>query len=101
MGFGGPVWHASVAQAREYPMMRRETLAREVLDGLGDASLGEWVEEGERAVHVRRRLTATEAVPIGEVVDVRGTPDAATRVRALAKVVAPVVAAWAEKEAAL
>lgn len=76
MGFGGPVWHTSVAQVRALPMIRRETLAREVLDGLGDASLGEWTEDNPRAFHLRRRLAVEEAAQIGEVIDVRGTTDA-------------------------
>ncbi len=33
--------------------------------------------------HLRRRLTDAEAAPIGPVLDVRGTPEAHRRLRAL------------------
>lgn len=49
------------------------TIAREELAGVGDATLGEWTEQGDVAVHLRRRLTEAEARDIGPVVDVRGT----------------------------
>jgi hypothetical protein len=101
MGFSGPVWHASIAQVRSHPIIRRETLAREVLDGLGDAALGEWTEDAPRVFHLRRRLTVSEAARVGPVVDVRGTSDARERVRQLTKVLPEALAAWAEKEAAL
>lgn len=79
-------------------MIRRETIAREVLDGIGDADSGEWTEDNQRAFHLRRRLSTMEAQNI-TVRDVRGTPDARERVRRLAKVVPEAIAAWAEKEA--
>lgn len=44
------------------------------LSGIGDASLGEWFEIGDVAVHLRRRLTVVEAAGL-EVVDVRGTDE--------------------------
>jgi hypothetical protein len=34
--------------------------AERALDGVGDASLGEWRETGDVAVHLRRRLTPIE-----------------------------------------
>lgn len=34
--------------------------ARTALDGVGDASLGEWIETGRTAVHLRRRLSDAE-----------------------------------------
>jgi hypothetical protein len=77
------VWHCSVASKLEYPIMRRETLAREVLEGVGDGRLGEWIEDARVAFHLRRRLTAVEACVIGPVIDVRGTPEGMRRVRAL------------------
>jgi len=79
-GYGGPVWHASAAS----PTFARATLelyARRMLDGVGDASLGEWVERdritprGWAVVHVRRRLTPAEADRVGPVRDIRGTPE--------------------------
>lgn len=45
------------------------------LDGVGDPKLGEWVEVGQTAMHLRRRLNEVEQVMVGPVVDVRGTPD--------------------------
>jgi hypothetical protein len=54
--------------------------ARAALDGVGDASLGEWIETGRTAAHLRRRLSDAE-VEAGafKVVDLRGTPDAEAR----------------------
>ena len=57
--------------------------AMQALDGVGDASLGEWGEEGDIAYHVRRRLTLDEQERVGEVVDVRGTPEAQRRLDAV------------------
>lgn len=57
--------------------MRRA--AYKALDGVGDASLGEWTEYSGTAFHLRRRLTAQEQRSVGEVVDVRGTPEAERR----------------------
>jgi hypothetical protein len=45
-----------------------ERMAREVLEGFGDANLGEWVENGVTAFHLRRRLTEAEKEGIGEAV---------------------------------
>ena len=59
-------------------MSESKQLARMFLNGVGDASLGEWVEAGERGVfHVRRRLSAAEQEEFGIPVvrDVRGTPE--------------------------
>jgi hypothetical protein len=59
-----------------------ERYARAALDGVGDAEAGEWTEAwqrgprpGNKAFHVRRRLTPEEAAQVGDVVDVRGTPE--------------------------
>lgn len=62
-----------------------ERHARRVLDGVGDATLGEWAEPGitRDAFHLRRRLTPAEAEPIGPVIDVRGTPEQASRYMAV------------------
>jgi hypothetical protein len=58
--FGGPVWHASVPS--EVGESAAWVLADRALEGIGDSSLGEWVEEGaDGAVHVRRRLSEEEA----------------------------------------
>ena len=80
MDFGGPVWHASAVGATE---AQSEAMARRALVGVGDAKLGEWTECGRTAVHVRRRLSAREAVVVGEVRDIRGTPEESARLDAL------------------
>jgi hypothetical protein len=51
------------------------SFAERALDGVGDPALGEWREVGERAVHLRRRLSDKEARQVGPVVDVRGKDD--------------------------
>ena len=51
------------------------------LEGIGDATLGEYHEWSGRAYHLRRRLSVDEAALIGPVVDVRGTPEAELRLR--------------------
>ena len=49
-----------------------------MLSGVGDESQ-EWEEWTGYALHIRRRLTDEEAEPIGEVLDIRGTPEARAR----------------------
>ena len=69
------MWHASIS-APVLDARNPEALfavAEKVLDGVGAASLGEWREIGGVAMHLRRRLTPSEAAVIGPVVDVRGT----------------------------
>jgi hypothetical protein len=59
-------------------MSESRQLARMFLNGVGDPSLGEWEETGERGVfHVRRRLSTAEQEQFGIPVvrDVRGTPE--------------------------
>jgi hypothetical protein len=92
------VWHCSVSAKLEFPILRRESLAREVLDGIGDTHLGEWTEDAPIAFHLRRRLTPVEACAVGPVVDVRGTPEGERRVRALLAV-APYLQRMAYDEA--
>lgn len=59
-------------------------LAMRALRGVGDETLGQWVEMGDVAVHVRRRLSLDEAAYYGlRVRDIRGTPEVNVR---LAKV---------------
>lgn len=56
------------------------------LDGVGDATLGEWEEEGHHGVfHVRRRLSEAEqdAFEIWQVRDIRGTEEEVERLRRL------------------
>lgn len=80
MNFGGPVWHASTAHG-EKNLLRRMALA--ALDGVGDATLGQWEDWTGRAYHVRRRLNAAESALVGPVVDVRGTPEEFRRLDAV------------------
>jgi hypothetical protein len=58
-------------------------LACDVLDGVGDATLGEWREIGTIAVHLRRRLSEVEALRVGPVRDVRHTWEHTKRVNAV------------------
>lgn len=79
---GGPVWHASVqAPTREMALERIEHELRDV----GDASLGEWLEDGTRPtlVHLKRRISAPEAEIVGGIRDLRGTPELKRRMREL------------------
>jgi hypothetical protein len=86
MGFGGPVWHASVSARFALPSLQSEAAmfeeAEHQLAGVGDRTLGEWRERGDKAMHLRRRLTAKEMLyaNIKSVCDVRGTPEQITRV---------------------
>lgn len=50
---------------------------------MGDATLGEWPEWTGQAFHLRRRLSEREAVLVGPVKDVRGTPEAWKRADAV------------------
>lgn len=83
MQLGGPVWHVSVSCAPQYGAST-DTLLREcyvALEGAGDASLGEWTERGDKAVHVRRRLSDLERASHKRLsaVDIRGTFEARER----------------------
>ena len=75
------MWHASISDPR------RQTSAAglfdralDELDGVGDATLGEWREVGDIAVHVRRRLSAEEQATVGPVADIRGSWEATKRI---------------------
>jgi len=83
MGFGGPVWHASIRTYSGNMALAKEQ-AIKALAGVGDAALGEWHEVGSMAYHVRRRLSAAECAESGLVMrDIRGTGEERKRVRAL------------------
>jgi hypothetical protein len=71
------VWHASVSGVEDDAARRLKAIA--VLHGIGDAARGEWWEQGEIAMHLRRRLSAAEDPLVGPVVDVRGTAESARR----------------------
>ena len=55
------------------------------LRGVGDPQLGEWIEVGDAAVHVRRRLSERERRAAGglDVRDIRGTDEHHLRVTRL------------------
>lgn len=76
LNFGGPVWHASVMTGS---VLASSLAARHALDGVGDAEAGEWEERG-KAVHIRRRLSAAEAINSGlTMLDLRGTKEGHNR----------------------
>jgi hypothetical protein len=60
------------------------TLAERALRGVGDPALGEWRESGERAIHLRRRLTHMEW-PGAWGMDLRETPDGLARLADVAQ----------------
>lgn len=77
------MWHAS---GNGGTVSKSRSIARHALAGVGDASLGEWIEEGRRGiVHVRRRLSSDEqhAFGIAEVRDIRNTNEERDRLAAL------------------
>jgi hypothetical protein len=83
MGWGGPVWHSSASKIGGRGADRElRALAYAALAGVGDRGRGEWVESGEKAFHVRRRLTPAEEALTGPAIDLRGTGEAETRLRA-------------------
>ena len=66
----------------DVPLLKRRALR--ALEGVGDAELGQWVEAGYQAVHVRRRLRPDEwgDQPWGR--DVRNTPEGLERLKPVA-----------------
>lgn len=78
-GLGGSVWHASVTNHSPGGLGLVQPYALDALNGVGDASLGEW-REHHKAFHVRRRLSAAEVEASGLVmVDMRGTVEGKMR----------------------
>ena len=78
------MWHASVAwqtltglvPVNRLSSADRERMcgvATEALVGVGDAGLGEWREEIERTLHLKRRLTPSEWGDRPWGMDYRGT----------------------------
>lgn len=62
-------------------------LAFKALEGVGDASRGEWEEYEDFAFlyHVRRRLSEVEQARVGDAIDIRGTPEQEQRWLAVRK----------------
>lgn len=85
MGLGGPVWHASTANA---PRAMLRLVALNALAGVGDEALGQWEDWTGKAYHVRRRLTPTEQSEFGieEVKDIRGTVEATMRLEPVRRI---------------
>jgi hypothetical protein len=55
-------------------------IARRQLNGVGDARLGQWEEHSPTGVlHLRRRLAVDEQALVGDVLDIRCTPEARAR----------------------
>jgi hypothetical protein len=54
-------------------------MAYETMVDHGDASRGEWIEDREKAFHLRRRLTADEESRVGPAVDCRETDEGVQR----------------------
>lgn len=77
------MWHASGRASRGKSSAQ---IALNALRGVGDVTLGEWIETGARGVvHVRRRLSAIEQETFGlpTVRDIRGTEEEWKRLAAL------------------
>ena len=87
-GFGGPVWHASIAShgrnGRPESMVTDEHWQRAycALANVGQPDLGEWKETGEVACHLRRRVTAEEWKNRPWGMDLRHTPEGQKRLAA-------------------
>jgi len=75
------VWHASFAPAPGLQLADETCfeIAAGALKGVGDATLGEWQERGEKAWHVRRRLSTKEQATIGDMCDLRGEDEGRER----------------------
>jgi hypothetical protein len=100
LGFGGPVWHASVHRQGRSPVDPSGLLAAALraLRGVGDPQLGEWHEHtpGGRTFHVKRRVTDAELPNL--LIDVRGTNESARRLEAVRAVIPvhlhPMIGDW-------
>lgn len=87
-GFGGPVWHASVRINGSLGAARLH--AERALLSVGDAALGEWREQTDFTVQLRRRLTMQEQLRYGVAMrDIRGTAEESERLSRLFSEVSP------------
>lgn len=73
-------------------------LALKALNGVGDAALGEWGEEGQRAYHLRRRLSAEEAKSTGQPLDIRGTKEGELRFESVSRFIPAHLRDWCRME---
>lgn len=73
-------------------------MAFEMLEGYGDASLGEWIEDRPKALHLRRRLTVDEQARVGDPMDCRGTEEGKRRLLAIENMFPPALLRFAEAE---
>lgn len=87
MNFGGPVWHVSIRH-RDIEMAKKIAYAE--LDGVGDATLGEWTDF-YTAFHLRRRLSRSEQELVGPILDIRGTSEAWRRFEELPAAIRKIV----------
>ena len=89
-GFGGPVWHASIAahDRNGRPEKVGDSAdhmlrAARALSNVGDGRLGEWQETGNVAFHLRRRVSADEWAGRPWVMDLRHTDEGRRRLMAV------------------
>ena len=76
------MWHASITRpgyTEPPPPERLLQPAYQALAGVGDPDAGEWLEQRENILHLRRRLTPQESKRTGPPRDIRGTPEAELR----------------------
>lgn len=76
-------------------------MAYEILEGFGDAILGEWTEDRPRAFHVRRRLNPQEQERIGDAIDLRGTGEGFARLQDVLPMLPEVAVSMAKEELGL
>ena len=84
------MWHASTSSLTDGADVL-ETWARSLLYRVGDRTAGEWIDrrradDGRTTVHIRRRLTKTEAGLAPAVRDLRGTREHKRRAQAISDI---------------
>lgn len=92
------MWHASVGGPCGSKVRRR--LALEALKGVGMIEF-QWEQDRPSAYHVRRRVTAAELEIVGDVADLRGTPEGFQRFQAALPFLPPPAIAIAREEIGL
>lgn len=91
-GFGGPVWHASVRINENLGAAWLH--AERALLSVGDAALGEWREQTDYTVQLRRRLSVQEQIRHGITLrDIRGSEEERNRLTVLFDALPPQAAA--------